>query len=38
MHQNKSNLSMHMATHFWSLLPILEPGDVMHFLKHLSVT
>ena len=35
---NKTNLSMHMATHFWSLLPILEPGDVMHFLKHLSVT
>merc|ERR1719228_272047 len=27
-----------MAIHFWSLLPILDPGLVMHFLKHLSVT
>jgi hypothetical protein len=27
-----------MATHFWSELPIEEPGDVMHFLKHFSVT
>ncbi len=33
-----SDLSMHMATHFWSELPIEEPGDVMHFLKHFSVT
>merc|ERR1719228_1211534 len=27
-----------MAIHFWSLLPIEDPGLVMHFLKHLSVT
>merc|ERR550519_2281221 len=31
-------LSMHMAMHLLSEFPIEEPGLVIHFLKHLSVT